>query len=262
MPDPHVVALYYRLETGRQLAFNEPTPLEKVADAFSLRLANGQLRVEMKDHFATADAARLKVDPYMRSWEIATDLKHGPGAIRFRFESPEIIDRDPPPPGASVVVQLEGVSCVATAGVVAVVVTSKQYPDPPDRFVASPDVETMWLRYSGYVAGKEPLLSMAYMCLTVLEASTGKAKRKREAAAKRYTVDIDVLKKLGALTTERGDAATARKVEAGRPFQPLSDTETTWVKDVIRALIRRVGEWRADSQFPWPKITMADFPKL
>jgi hypothetical protein len=57
MRDPHVVALHYRLEAGPHLAFRDPPPMEKDTDPFSLRLANGQLRIEMKDHFATAEAA-------------------------------------------------------------------------------------------------------------------------------------------------------------------------------------------------------------
>ena len=67
MRDPHVVALHYRLETGPQLAFNSPPPVKRERDSFSVCLANNQLRVVMKDHFATAQAARLEAEPYLRS---------------------------------------------------------------------------------------------------------------------------------------------------------------------------------------------------
>jgi len=57
------------------------------------------------------------------------------------------------------------------------------------------------------VAGDEPLPSMAYFCLTVLEYQA----KNREAAAKQYAIDLKVLKKLGGLTA-KGDPMTARKV--------------------------------------------------
>ena len=77
MRDPHVVALLYRLQAGPQLAFNDPAPLERETAAFSVRLTKGQVRIEMKDHFAKSDAARREVGTYLHSWEIATDLKNG-----------------------------------------------------------------------------------------------------------------------------------------------------------------------------------------
>lgn len=41
-------------------------------------------------------------------------------------------------------------------------VTLHKYPDPPKLFILTPDVETLWHRYEGYLQGKEPLSSMAY----------------------------------------------------------------------------------------------------
>ena len=261
MRDPHVVALHYRLETGPQLAFNNPAPLEKDTDAFALRLTDGHLRVDMKDHFAAVDAACLEVQPYLQSWEIAAALQHGPGALRFEFDRAELEDRDPPPPGASLVITPMPAEVLCLSDIALVRITSAQYPAPPTRFFASPDVVTMWGRYSGYLAGREPLLSMAYLCLTVLEVSTGQNKGRRLAAAAQYNVHIDVLNTLGTMTSERGDATTARKVVAGRPLQSLSEAETRWVKEVITTLIRRVGECAADPTAIWPQITMEDFSR-
>lgn len=256
MRDPHVEALYYRLETGQQLGFSNPPPMERETNAFSLRLADGQLKVRMKDHYATDIAARLAVEPYLRSWEIATALQHGPGAMTFVFERADVIDRDPPPPGASLEIQPLTQKMEIMGNSLTFRLTQAKYPDPPDRFVASPDVVAMWQRYEGYCAGREPLASMAYMCLTVFNASAGGP---REAAL-RYAIDPKVPKKLGHLTSKIGDALTARKVGKKHQFRPHSSTEIAWIETVLKALIRRAGEWAANPNAARPQITLKDFP--
>ncbi len=57
-----------------------------------------------------------------------------------------------------------------------------------------------------FLDGQEPLLSMANFCLTVLEWDAGG----RPAAASKYNVNLEVLRKLGYLVSERGDVSTAR----------------------------------------------------
>jgi len=251
MRDPHVEALYYRLETGQQLAFSGPSPVERDADTFSLRLSDGQLVVRMKNHYATDTAARLAVEPYLRSWEIATALRHGPGAMKFVFERADVIDRDPPPPGAGVV--LTPVTATITVGVMAPTVlrTVSQYPDPPDSFEASPDVVDMWERYQGYCAGEEPLPSMAKYVLTRFQQTEA-----------RHTVSEKVVSKLGYLHTKVGTPRTLRKREADQEVRPHTPTEIAWMEDVVRAIIRRVGEWAANPNATWPQITLKDFPPI
>jgi len=95
---------------------------------------------------------------------------------------------------------------------------------------------------------------MAYFCLTLLETRSGG----RDGAAAMYEVHPEVLRKLGKLTSARGDQATGRKFLA--EAQPLQPQEEQWVEDVVRALIRRVGEHAADA--PLKKLSMADFPPL
>jgi hypothetical protein len=96
---------------------------------------------------------------------------------------------------------------------------------------------------------------MAYMCLTVLEASAGN----RAEAAKRYHISRNVLSKMAVLASEVGDERTARKmpVPQNRPHTPA---EVDWMEAVITAMIRRVGEWAFDPRQPRRILTMADFP--
>ena len=132
------------------------------------------------------------------------------------------------------------------------VVGMSHYPAPAKHFVLTPNAESLWLRYVGFLEGREPLLSMAYFCLTVLESASGS----RGAASKRYRISEKVLRKLGELTATRGDRLSARKATA-RPQQSLSGAESAWIQSVVKALILRAGEEiYADSSY-W-----IDFPDL
>ncbi len=259
MRDPHIEALYYQLVTGEQLAFNSPPPMECEAGAFSLCLDDGQLKVRMKDHYATDTAARLAVGPYLRSWEIDTALKDDPGAVTFVFERADVVDRDPPSPGASVTIQLLEAEAMPLADFIAVKRTRAKYPDPPDSFVASPNVVAMWEHYKEYHAGRERLSDMAYHCLTVIETACG---GNRQDTARRYAISRNVLDVLSHFASEVGDERTARKRVPGQTLRPHTPAEIAWVGDVVKAIIRRVGEWAANPNAARPQITLKDFPSI
>lgn len=257
MRDPHVSALLYRLGTDETVVFANPSPLERETDAFRMRLADGVLRCEMKDHHASEQSARTRVEPYIRAWELWEALRSSRRRIWFDFEKAEIVDRDPPPPGEPQVNIVETAKMAFRGYAPTVRSTYQRYPDPPRGVAVSPDVETMWSRYEGYLAGREPLASMGYMCLTVLEASAGG----REEAAKQYRIDMGVLRKLGHLTSEIGGPQAARKVPGGG-FRPYTGTEKVWIEAVVKAMIRRAGEWAAAPNADRPRLTMSDFPPL
>ena len=124
--------------------------------------------------------------------------------------------------------------------------------------MVSLDVETMWHRYEGYLAGREPLAAMAYFCLTVLQGSAGG----RDEAAEQFGISGRVLDTLGRLTTEIGDDETARKRTHGSEWRPHTRAERAWIEAAVKALIRRAGEWASDPEAPGPQLTMNDLPKL
>jgi hypothetical protein len=253
--DPHVVSLTYRLEVGENLHFNNPPRLNHETEHFTVVLENGALVVAMKEHHPTVKSAQERVGPFIRSWELDNELQYGANAMRFVYETAELIDRNPPPPGAFRGIQAADGISVSVAGVAAKMSVGKAaYPPPPSTFVASPDVITLWNRFQGYREGKEPLPAMAYFCLTVLEARGNG----RTGAAKLYQVHEGVLRKLGELTSHRGDDTTGRKFLPTRP--PLTPQEAGWVEDVMRALVRRVGEHATGA--PLRQINMGDFRSL
>jgi len=106
-------------------------------------------------------------------------------------------------------VALQGAYLVST-GTVTCHVTRKTYPDPPKGFHLTPDAESILLRFRGYQDGREPLLSLAYFCLTVVLSAAGGLSN----AAKAFGIAKSVLRKFGELTSNRGDLTTARKARA------------------------------------------------
>jgi hypothetical protein len=257
MRDPHVESLQYNAGPTGQVSYDNPPLLESENNFCTLVLTDGMLVVRPKDHYATVQQAREAIEPFLQAWELDAELRWGPGTIRFTYKDHTIIDRDPLPPDESahqtIQVRPAGVSYVA--GSVSLHVTRVNYPQPPPLLQLTPDVETMWLRYRGYREGREPLLAMAYFCLTVVAVSAGG----RKAAAQLYNIDIKVLSKLGELTA-RGDAKTARKIQQGQSLQPLSGAEHAWLEEAVKTLIRKLGECRPGR--PTPQLSMRDLPSL
>jgi hypothetical protein len=259
MNDPHVVWLRYRLETTESLGFQDPDPIEGTTDTFDWRLDGGELTLNMKQYFASVEEARETVGGFLRSWELDVGLQQGRESVFFKYIDAEMIDRNPPPPDSQQVIQASVGSVPIGTGTASIHVTRNDYPPPPAQFAASPDVESLWHRYQGYVEGREPLLAMAHFCLTMLES--GFRGNRRLAAAAKYRIHRSVLRKLGELTSQRGDEKTARK--GGRPFAPLTPSEENWTQSTIKVIIRRVGEHDArGTAAELPVITMKDLPSL
>jgi hypothetical protein len=137
-------------------------------------------------------------------------------------------------------------------------VTTTRYPDPPGNFVLSPEVETMWVRFLGYHAGREPLASMGYFCLTVVGESAGG----RRLASRQYSIAEDVLRKLGELTSTVGSEKTARKLPPPSRRRVHTGQEIAWIEAAVKALIRRMGEYASDRTRAWPRVTMTQLPQL
>ena len=217
-------------------------------------MAAGELTCEMKTHFSTAEAARAAVEPILRAWECHADLKWSRGELRFKFDGADIIDRSPVPPGTirGIGFAVSPASLVCSAGTVSVRVTRGHYPDPPpSTFRLNPDAQSLLDRYNRYLDGGEPLLNMAYFCLTVLEASAAN----RADAAIRYRIDKQVLSTIGRLTCEHGDRLNARKASASLP---LTGLERAWVEAAVKKLIWQVGTPEPERSL----ITMSDLPAL
>ena len=122
-----------------------------------------------------------------------------------------------------------------------------------------PDVATMYSRLSGYYNSREPLPSMAYFCLTVIERPfSGNRAERRAATGAHYRIDKAVLDEIGGLSSIKGGAGSARK--AGAAHTELSPQESRFLEAAIKKLIRRAAEVAQGPGRAFPTITLADLP--
>lgn len=256
MNDPHVVSLEYILETDDTLTFDNPDQFERDGGSFTVRIADGVLTATMKDHFATQEQAMAVVWPFLRAWELHHALERGRRELRFTFARSTIMDRKPTPADAGHAVLAEAGMITLKGYPATLTVTRRHYPEPPVGFVVSPDVETLWNRYENHLLGREYLPTMGYFCLSVVQTLYGG----RGKAAQSLNIDRPVLDALGLLTSERGDAATARK-QQGSALRPLIELEERWIHETLRLMIRRVAMENAGA-LPAAPLTMADLPTL
>ena len=255
MRNPHVDWLVYRLEWPSTTTFQNPPPVECDTAAFHVVLHDGQVRFDFKEHHTTVESAHSSVAPFLRAWEISAGLTYGANKVHFVYENAGLTERDqrlgdPTEISAHLSAKF-GLSASAT-------VVRASYPEPPKAFVVSPTVETLWTRYEGYLSGREPLSSMAYFRLTVIENSVGRQSGKRKAAAARYSIHVEVLKKLGEITASRGSPATARKMDDS--LAPQTPAEVGWIEATVKAIIIRVAEIEAGAAVQ--PIEMSRLPSL
>lgn len=246
----------YRLECAPTTTFQDPPPIEHETAAFKMNLCDGQVRFDLKQHFGSVQAARESLAGFLRAWEIDAGLKIGPGEVRFVYDRAGVSDRAPRQPGGPDQIWLEPIES-GSMGDVFISAKRSSDPAPPTSFVASPTVETLWQRDRGYEDRREPLSSMAYFCLTMIEYTVSNRERRRKTAEK-YAIGKSVLDKLAVLTERRGDPTTARKADTN--FDPHTGVEIAWIEAVVKAIIRRVAE--VEAGVPVSQITMSDFPTL
>lgn len=258
MNEPVVESLNYILKTSDEISFDNPPILEEEFTSFKLRLENGSLNIEMKNNCATEEQARSFVEPYLKAWELDNFLTFGRKEFWFEFLNSKIVDKNPKCfDGAGTAYPKTGL-IIITGFSPTVHVSRNKYPSPPKKIKYSLDVESLINRFEGFQNGKEPLLSMAYFCLTIIESSAGS----RTKAVEKYSIRRDVLNKLGDLTSERGDKSEARKVKNRLSFEPLTMPEQNWIIKTLKLLIRRKAEYDFDPYATFQEITMGELPTI
>jgi hypothetical protein len=256
MRDPHVTHLHYTVGAGPGLSYASPQPMAFANALGSFCIIDDQMVFEPAEHFAAEGEARAAVEPFLRAWEVEADLNRNLGTVRFRFQRGDVVDRDPPKPGENLVIEARGAGTIMLTGHATAHLTMNQYPDPPSSFRVTPEVEMAYRRWARFREGKEPLPAMAYFVLTTIEAAAGG----RAQASATFSVELSVLRTLGQLTSEKGDAESARKVKAGKSLHALTGPEQQWIEQVVRRLILRLGEHASGAAVS--AIRMTDLPAL
>lgn len=260
MNDPHVVALIYRVEHGNSVDYREAKSLIHDEPAFRLEVKDNQARFELKDHYATEEDARKTIKEYVRTWEFDACLEHGPDSFRLQFDSAEIVDRNPPAPTPGT----KDIAVTIRGGIgtwsVALTKVALSYPAPSSGVnFRDPNVQTMHQRYMGYRQGYEPLASMAYFCLSILEHSMGAKKKGRRAAAHEYKIDFSVLDRIGKLSSEKG-GSDARKADG--VDDDFTSQEIAFLRQAIKKMIRRAAEKAHSPDKEFPQISLSDLQKI
>lgn len=255
MRDPHVQKLYYEIGSGEGISYENPEPLAFSNHLGAFELREGKLTVVPTEHFGDEEDARQAIKPFLQAWEIEADLNLNIGTIRFKFGRAELVDRDPSPTRSHVINAKAG-EMVMIGERVSFHLTRSKYPQPPLAFRTTLEVDIAYRRWIAYREGKEPLQSVAYFILTMLESSAGG----RGRAAQVFRIARPVLDTIGRLSSTRGDASTARKIKPGRSLKELSGSEKQWLEQAVRRVIHRLGEHASGADLPL--ITLADLPKL
>ena len=242
------VHLTYDLVPENQVDFDNALPLHLTTPEFDLEVKGNRIEVDLKGSFPSLEDARATVEPLLRSWEVGSALHVARREFWLKL-SLSSFSADDEQPNSSAVIEAASATMSTDAHV-----SRGKYPDFPSGFRASPLVESLWHRFEGYRAGREPLLSMAYFSLTLLEMDAGG----NHAAADAFRIEESVLDKLGELTSTRGDHASARKMSPS--LKSLADSEALWVVAAVRAIIWRVGEV-ASGLAPVP-LSKSDLPPL
>ena len=257
MNDPHVVALMYRIEHGPSINYAAAPPMAHEEAKFGISIEGMKVTFHLKEHFATWESARESIEPYIHAWELTAALNGRPGHFYLTFLTPKIIDRNPTPGTLAVSAFLPPVTASVN---LSVITNATSYPPPPVGIsldADNPDVVAMFDRYQGYCSGKEPLPSMAYFSLTMLEYRLHGG---HIAAAKKYGISRGVLTKVADIVSSKGGRAGARKA-AGVP-EDMTLEEKRFVEAAVSVMIRRVAEVAYGGVTPEHQITMADLPKL
>ena len=208
MNDPHVVALIYEIEHDSSVDYSEAEPVDHEEDPFRILIEDKSIRAEMKEHHATESAALEVVEPYLRSWEMDAALRGHPDEFRLKFDRSVIVDRNPTP-------GVVGLAATIRAGETDISGNSyRGQALSPNRRLGwtlnsnDREVVTLFNRFERYLNRREPLPSMAYFCLTVLE---GMCNGNRTEAAKRYGIGKSVLDSFGRLASHKGGPDAARE---------------------------------------------------
>ena len=228
--------LIYRVTEKEGVNYSNQSTIEIDNEYFRGKLENGILTIEMKISFNSSNEAKILVDKYLRSWEIYSGLIYQKDVLGFTLNtisSIEIVDhKNGKPP--DIIESFE--EFIYSSGSINSQ-SEYEYTKPTDSFTTSPDVETLWYRFKEYLENREPLLSMAYFCITFLEKKAGDRRR----AASQYGIEFDILKNIGELSSTRGDVRNARKAKSLQG--KLKHSEIIWIEAAIAKIIQRLGEY-------------------
>ena len=258
MRDPHVQTMHYTIGSGEGISYQDPEALSFSNHLGDFELVDQELRIQPTEHFSDEQEARTAIEPFLRDWEVESDLTANVGAIRFTFTRVELIDRDPPLPRGPLVINMKAaIGAFAVTATASLHLTYRMYPKPPQTFCATSEVQLAYRRWVGFRSGKEPLQAMAYFGLTLLYSLLPVVGSGRHEPFKSISPSLTIF---GRLSSTKGDESTARKAVPGVQFQDLSGAEKQWLEEAVRRVIHQLGQHASGTALT--QLTMNDLPRI
>ena len=254
MNDPHVTAVNYELVFEKDFIYAPPPgEITYLVSDFQIAVEGLKVAFRPEKHFADRASARAKADAIVGAWELKLAMDLRTLGVALEYVSTDLVDRAPTPGVIEVQLEATALATVTCAGTLTR--TFRDYVPRPDAdFIVTPNVESLWQRYRMHKEGKEPLLGMAYFCLTLVRSHAGGL----GSASQAFNIELQLLRKIGELTSTRGDMRSARKMSSA--VQSLSSVEQSWVDEAVRSIILQVGRSsNGPSSF---KLRMAHLPAL
>jgi len=196
MNDPHVEALIFEIIHSDEVDYKQAAEQKYERPEFSVHVVKSEAKVVPKRHFANPEEVRSLAEPFFRSWELAAALSEPKSELRFEYVRADVVDRAPTP-GATIM-QVAAGRLRMKGNPVGMRIGRNAYPAPSPMMAIDANVELMFACYRQLNQERRTLLDAAYFCLTVLEGCA--TSNKRDAAARRYGIERDILHTIGDLT--------------------------------------------------------------
>lgn len=237
--------LYFHLDSPE--LFEDPEPVIAFDETGNYHLANDVLRVTLPKTSDNTKEALNSVNLILQSWIFENRIKGKFFRLRFAFFKAEnLID------SSDIELFREDLQYEKDDKGELIFYRLK-YPEfPIARF--SHEVVTAWERvYMSYLEFGEPIQSSAYFNLTMAENRFGGRKK----AASTLNIEETVLRKIGELTSIKGNINTARK---SLPLNSLDLTtsEKLWLLGTATEITHRIGLVTAGVVPPF--LSMESFP--
>lgn len=260
MNKSHIGKLFYKIIIKDNVDYVNAPDVALEKETFKMVTKNNEVMFEMKRHFSSEQDAKIITDEFLNEWEIIIGLENAPDDIRFEFDRSEVIHFEPNQNEHNDNLSVSSVGNFEDHPTNHV--SHHKYPNPPDHFSISPDVETMYLRFKAYREGRDTLLSMAYLLLTVAESKSATQKKARKEAAAKLRVEETIFDTLGRLCSTKGNESEARKAPRNGIFLPLKAKEREWVLAACKLLIKRCGEFEFCGTENLSPLKMDSLPSL
>jgi hypothetical protein len=235
---PRVIELTYRIDSGAGYEYGENSALDGTLPGFVYRLRRREAVFFPTEHFVSEAAARARLEPLLRAWELSAALQYQRGVLEFKFLGSQI-QREAPRPGT---IELRGTAMAASGSSAILTLTFEgPHPSPPAAFAMDEFVLT--LVDLALIAQETPrvLLYIAYSATTCVKARFGDI----NAAAMALGIAPNIFSRINELAHTLGVGAERRKGGLRSPPKPISQPVREWILLMLREIARRAGAMTA-----------------